>query len=492
MPDTQGAEPSESDGSGGPGESNRAAARRSSWQLLRQRDFCLYFVGSLGSNVGTWLQNTVQVLLAYQFTHSAFYVGLVVSAQFTGTLFLSPWAAVLADRIGPRRTLVGTQCLSTVIASAMWLACRSHVLHEQFLVIGALGLGLAFAVALPVQTALVPTLVPKADTESAMAMNSVSYNSGRALAPALAVLVIAFVGPAWIFAINSLSFLLFALLLCTLKSTSWTRSTLDAEDSRGRVRVADGIRVARGSRRLLLLLAIVAAVTLADDPIQVLSPGVTHSLHLGGTWAAYLIAALGWGIVLGSIPPVARRKAADPSHASRRAAWSLLFLALSVIVFALAWWPWLSLLGAFSAGVAGLFTGSATQALIVGTHRKSAASVAGLWAVAWAGTKPIASLGDGWLASHFGILTAVIILVLPAAVLAICELAIRPKRKERIKSWSLHGHLESNKTKPLTCKIRILYVCDSALSWFGVDPTPPKAAPVGAMGGVAVADMEAR
>jgi MFS family permease len=255
--------------------------------------------------------------------------------------------------------------------------------------------------------------------------------------------VIAIVGPAWIFGINAISFALFAFVLCALKSgfcSSATKSTLYVQDSRERARVADGIRVVRRRRRLLLLLAMVAAVTLADDPIQLLSPGITHILHLPGTWAAYFIAALGWGIVLGSLPPVVNRKELSVRHVSRRAACSLLVLIASVLLFAFAVSPLITLIAAFAAGVAGLFTNTATQALIVGPHRNAAASVAGLWAIAWAGTKPIASLLDGWLASNLGIRGAVVIMLAPAALLVLGELAISSKRKERIKRWSLSRH----------------------------------------------------
>ena len=82
------------------GQPNAETAKRSSWQLLGYRFFRLYFLGSLGSNLGTWLQGTAQVLLAYQLTHSVFDVGVVVSAQFAGTLLLSPWAAVVMSSTG--------------------------------------------------------------------------------------------------------------------------------------------------------------------------------------------------------------------------------------------------------------------------------------------------------------------------------------------------------------------------------------------------------
>ena len=78
--------------------------------------FPWYFAGSVISNFGTWLQNTAQVVLAYQLTHSVFWVGLVTCAQFSSPLVLGAWAGVLTRRFGNWRTLIVTQCASMVIA----------------------------------------------------------------------------------------------------------------------------------------------------------------------------------------------------------------------------------------------------------------------------------------------------------------------------------------------------------------------------------------
>jgi MFS family permease len=406
--------------------------------LLRHRSFRLYFVGSLASNLGTWLQNTAQVLLAYQITHSVFAVGLVVSAQFAGILVLSPWAAVIADRLGSRLMLIGTQVVSAGIAGWMAWSYHLHMLDERLLVVGALGLGLAFSLALPLQTALVPTLVESADTEAAMAMNSVSYNSGRALAPALCVLVLAFIGPDWIFGLNAGSFAIFAVVLARLNFAACGKPSSARPDGHvheppRRTRATDGFKTVLEHRRLLLLLAIVAAVTLADDPILVLSPALVHAtLHASSDWAGYFIAALGWGSVLGSLPPTSRR-VIDSRRLSKRAAYSLLVLGISVVVFSAGWSIEISLIAAFVAGAAALFTGAAAQTLIVGNHKNVATSVAALWAIAWAGTKPLASLLDGWLASDFGIWKTGITLAFPAIILALCEVGLPEKRKQRIK-----------------------------------------------------------
>ena len=421
--------------------------RRSAWMLLSQRRFRLYFFGALASNLGTWLQSTAQILIAYEVTHSVFIVGLITSAQFAGMVLVSPWAAVVADRVGTKTLLISTQGISALVA--LFMAWRYHtgLLGVHTLVFGALALGLAFALALPVQTALVPALVDPTDATDAVKMNSVSYNAGRALAPALCVLVIALVGRAVIFLLNAASFIIFAVCLALAlgrmgpsngKAAGAARATADEPVPPRRARVTDGLLIALLQPRILLLLAIVAAVTFADDPILVLSPALAVKLHLSNDWAGYFIAALGWGSVLGSLPPTATR-VHNPKSASRRAAISLLVLGLSVIVFTLGLWTPLSIVAAIVAGAAGLFTGSAAQTALL-RHQTSAsatltsvASVAALWAIAWAGTKPFASLLDGWLASHFGIMLTTIALTVPALAIAWCEIRLSERSKTRIR-----------------------------------------------------------
>src|SRR5215469_3388514 len=114
-----------------------------SWWVLRNANFRLYFYGSVVSDLGTWLQNTAQVLLAYQLAHSVFAVGLVTCAQFSSPLVLGPWAGVMADRFGGRRTLLGTQIVSALIAFCLAVLEFAHALTEWSLVAGAVASGLA-------------------------------------------------------------------------------------------------------------------------------------------------------------------------------------------------------------------------------------------------------------------------------------------------------------------------------------------------------------
>ena len=218
------------------------------------------------------------------------------------------------------------------------------------------------------------------------------------------VAVIANIGAGWAFALNAISFVVFAVTILVVRPTSAATQARQANDWLG-------LRIAVWRPRILLLLAMVAAVTAADDPVLVLGPALARNvLAVSSVWPAYFLSALGLGTVLGALVPT------KPSTA-RRAAIPLLALAISVIIFAAGINVWLTLLAAIAAGVAGLLTGAATQALLLKTAGpRQATQVMTLWAIAWAGSKPLASLSDGLLAGWIGVRWTGVLLALPALI----------------------------------------------------------------------------
>jgi predicted MFS family arabinose efflux permease len=437
------------------------ALRYSAWQALRHREFRRYFAGSLISNFGTWLQNTAQVLLAYQLTHSVLAIAVVTFAQFSGSLVLGPFAATVASHMSGKKMLICTQVASAALAAGMaWLEWTGH-LSERVLIAGALGLGLAFTFALPVQTALVPRLASESDTEAAMTMNSVSYNAGRALAPALSVLVIVTIGFAPAFALNAASFAIFAAILTRIQPSP-------EEEPRQAAYARDGLVDALKRPRILLFLGMVAAVTFADDPILILGPAVAHTLPgASSDWAGYFLSALGFGTVLGSLRRTKNARRATASYSTRRAARSLLLLAVAIGVFAAGFSKWVSLLAAFVAGVAALRTGAVSQTQLVRQRPERIASVMALWAIAWAGTKPIASLLDGWLASAHGIKVAAGILISLAVVLAVSEILLTRLPAYQKESLKIRGRNAAN------WLVRHIEAGESVPEWPLADPSSP-------------------
>ncbi len=314
------------------------------------------------------------------------------------------------------------------------------LLTEERLIAGALGLGLAYCFTLPATSVLVPAFVPKRESDletqreirAAVALDSTSYNIGRCAAPLLAVLVVNPLGFGWAFALNAASFLVLAAALAKVRPCSDPRPNSQAK-------ITDGFRVVSQNRKIQQLLVIVAAVTVAADPVLVLGPALAHHFGLPETWAGYFLSALGGGTILGSFVPM------RPPSKVRHAAYPLFLLGAAVTVFALGFNPLLSLTAALVAGVACLLAGSVARALlwafIPEEQELQRPAVMAIWAVAWAGSKPLASLVDGVLATFVGgwaagalpdtwklpsVQTAGVLLAIPALLPALIPVLLLP------------------------------------------------------------------
>ncbi len=413
--------------------------RKLVWKVLQRYPvFRRYFIGSLVSNFGSWLQTTAQVLLVYRLTKSVFDIGVLTAAQFLVPLLFGSWAGAFANRFGSKRTLIWSQLLSAVVAAILACLQWHGGLTEKELVIGALFTGFFTTFSLPAQSAIAGALVRpdgkddetngNKETVAAMSMNSVSYNAGRALAPVFSVLIVTMIGFAWAFAINAISFAAFLAILIRVQCTPPTE----------RSPVMQGIRIALAKPRILMLLLMVAFITLADDPVLVLGPALAHHVfHQSVDWSGYFSCALGCGSVLGSLLP---RQAAS----ARRAATALAILGGLMVGFVYMPKIWMSVFMAFAAGVACLVASSTLQALLYQLGgKKIAAQMMGFWTVAWAGSKPIASIIDGWLPSqdHIGYQLTGVLMALPT-FLPLLILIFGPTK---LVSWCTEFRLLSRK-----------------------------------------------
>jgi MFS family permease len=411
----------------------RSGEQSTAWWVLRNRHFRLYFYGSVVSDLGTWLQNTAQVLLAYRLSHSVLVVGLVTCAQFSSPLVLGPFAGVFADRFGGRRTLLGTQIVAGLIAAALGLLEFTGGLNGWSLGAGALLSGLCFTFALPARNVTVRRLAAEdAEVRPAFVMDAVSYNLGRAIAPLLSIALVHWVGYGWAFAGNSLSFMVFTAVL-------WKVDREGSAEPERRSRITEGFRIAASDGMIMILLLMVAAVTVADDPILVLGPALASRMHVSPIWSGWFIAALGAGSVLGSL----RRPKHLPSL--RLAATALALLGGSMVLFVMTPWIWVSVAAALGAGITCLIANASTRTLLskaAGPER--VAAVMAVWAIAWAGSKPFASLADGLLAGWVGLRWTGIILAIPALI-PIVVLFLMPPLGRKLAS---HGRVPENQSPP--------------------------------------------
>ena len=375
------------------------SAPRSSWTLIRDRTFGVFFVGNLVSNCGTWLQNVAAAIVVYRLTRSNTLVGAVSMLQFVSSLVLAPWAGALSDRMDRRLLLLWGQIISVVAAAglAVWTAIVGvEGLPGPWPIFASSALiGIGWAISVPTMQALVPALVEESDLDQAIALNSVTFNLARAIGPALGAVTLVTVGAAATFGLNAVTYCVLIAALLLIRPRPIERRATGGDGS-----VREGLRYIKGEPALVVLLIGVTALGFGTDPVNTLTPAMADELGGGDALVGWLVSAFGIGAA-GMAFVIAPLRQRVPL--ARLGVIGLGILAAGLFLFAAS--PVIPL--AFAALVlAGVGFLVALTALTTELQRRVPevflGRVMALWTVAFLGSRPLAALLDGAVGDAFG------------------------------------------------------------------------------------------
>lgn len=369
---------------------------------LRHRDFRLFWIGQLISQVGTWMQSVAQAWLVLELTQSPLQLGIVSALQFTPVLLLSPVGGVLSDRFPKRRVLLISQTAMQLqafgLAALVWSG-RVQYWHVALL---ATLYGLSRAIDIPARQSYVTDLVGRSNLANAVALNSLIMNGARIVGPAAAGLLIAAFGMALAFFLNGVSFVAVLVALLAIR-------TEGRPDADGRLGIREGVlgalSYAAATPPVAFTLGLMVVVSLMVLNFNVVVPLVARDvLNQGAHGFGLLMSALGAGAVAGAFG-VALFRRAEPSLGFLVAAGATLCLGLVALAlvghFALAAVV-LALLGCCQI----LFTTGCNTTLQLTAPNELRGRVMGLYTVTFAGMTPFGSLLVGWVAEHQGVRAA--------------------------------------------------------------------------------------
>ena len=229
------------------------------FRALRIFNYRLWMGGAVVSNVGTWMQRVAQdwLVLTVLTDHSAVALGITTGLQFAPMLLLAPLAGVLADRMPKRRLLIMTQAAMGSIALLLGVLVVTGAVELWMVYALALGLGIAAAVDAPARQAFVSEMVPREDLSNAVGLNSASFHGARIVGPAVAGLLIAWVGTGPVFLINAVTFLA---VIASLSRMRVRELAPPPRAATGKGQLRAGLRYVRRRPDLVLILAIVGMV----------------------------------------------------------------------------------------------------------------------------------------------------------------------------------------------------------------------------------------
>lgn len=330
--------------------------RSSPWTPLRERTFRMLWFAQLGSNVGTWMQTVAAQWLLVGHANAATLVSLVQTASLLPVLFLSLPAGVLADVLDRRRLLFVTSIGSCACVGVLAVLTGVGAAGPSLLLVFTFVIGCASALTAPAWQAIQPDLVPREEIPAAAALGSITVNAARAVGPALAGFLVAWLGAAPVFAVNAVSFLGIAVAVFVWREPA-RRSTQDREHM-GEA-IAAGVRYLRaapGVRRVILRSVLFAGP--ASALWALLPLAARQHLGLGAGGYGVLLGVLGVGAIVGIVvlPPLRARWSANVILAASALVFAVgsvsvvLFpLAVTVVLLALAGIAWIATLSTLNA-----------------------------------------------------------------------------------------------------------------------------------------------
>jgi MFS family permease len=275
------------------------AAPLSPWAPLHHRVFAALFAAQLGSNIGSFFQAVAAAWLMGDLTSSPTPVALIQTASLLPVLVLGLVAGALADIMDRRKLLIATQAWMTACAGALAVLTLLDVVTPAGLLGLTFAMGVGAALMVPAWQAIQPDLVPAEEFSQAVALSSLTFNTGRAIGPALAGALVAAAGPGWAFVVNALSFVGVAAVLLWWRPEQ-VATRLPPETLAGAVRT--GWRYGANAPALRAVLIRTAAFAPPAAAVQALLPLVVRDrLGLGPGAFGLMLGCFGLGAVIAAV-----------------------------------------------------------------------------------------------------------------------------------------------------------------------------------------------
>jgi len=171
--------------------------------------YLVFWLSSLLSNIGSWMQDVAQPWLVLSLSGSAFWVGATSFAtNIPGLLFTLP-GGLLADRFDRKKVTLFFQAIQFVFVLLLVILLITGWLKVWMIIVISFIVGLTDSLCNPALQTIVPSLVKREDIPRAVSLSSAQFNLSRILGPVIAGVVIARFGIVACYGANAISYLPF-------------------------------------------------------------------------------------------------------------------------------------------------------------------------------------------------------------------------------------------------------------------------------------------
>jgi MFS family permease len=281
---------------------------------LADRNFRLLTAGQATSTIGDFCYVVALPWFVLSSHGGTVLLGTVLACYGVPRTALIPLGGILADRIGPRRLMLGADVARCLLTVALTVLAARHLASLVWLAPVAALLGAGEGLFMPASFAIMPSLLPAGSLQAGNAINSAAVQVGTVLGPALGGTLVATSGPVPAFAIDAASFAVSAAALWLMRPPPAVPAPAEAAGAAAGEQAAPPSvwRLLRGSVffRRVLLISVLANLTFAGT-FEVALPALAHA-HYGAGGFGTLMACLGIGSVAGTLVAARRLTSARP------------------------------------------------------------------------------------------------------------------------------------------------------------------------------------
>lgn len=366
---------------------------------LSSRNFRLYFLGQCCALTGTWMQRLAMSWLVLSLTGSGASMGLVEFANQAPVFLIGVFTGVFLDRHDLRKVLMATQLAMILHSLTLAFLLYTGAMSYNYLLALSFLLGIITAIDMPARQASVSQMINHpGQLQSALSLQSGSFNLARLAGPAVAGFIIKAGGEMACFILNAVAHLavLYAYFIMELpdrKLASMSQRPLEA--------VREGIRYTFNVKPIKLVMLHNYAFCATAVPYMVLMPMFAkHVLEGDSRHLGFLLGGVGLGALAGVMYLAAKVSLRSlPRHIARmQTCFGIVFLLFSFttdwrISFLLS--PFMG----FFVVSAMVSSNSMIQALVDEDKR---GRVLSLFTFGLLGFGPLGALAVGKLADHIG------------------------------------------------------------------------------------------
>lgn len=269
-------------------------------KFIRSKDFYILLLARLITNFGDSLYAIASTLLVYKMSGSTFYSGLTLfltSSTAIVQLLLSP----ILDRINMKKFLINSQIVQAVLILIIPLLHSLNALEVYHIMIIMPIISLINQLVYPGQISLLPKILSEDELVTANSLMTMAYQGSNAIFDTLAGIMIAAFGFMAAFYIDSVTFMITAILFTFLSKSLSEYNKHEKKDGENFIKnhfaeLKDGLALFKDSRIYALVFGVVF-INFAATSISAVLPAFASD----EIFYSLMLAAMGAGVLIGSL-----------------------------------------------------------------------------------------------------------------------------------------------------------------------------------------------